>query len=105
MEQPNLNYIDELAGNDDDFRAKLVNTIKRELPNEVTEYKNTINNSDFLTAANHVHKLKHKISVMGMEKSYYIAEEFEHNLKNHSADLRLEFENILTTMQNFADGL
>ena len=105
MEKPNLNYIDELAGDDNDFRAKLVSTIKRELPSEIADYKNSLANNDFLTAANHVHKLKHKISVMGMEKSYYIAEEFEHNLKNHSVDLKSEFEDILAAMQSFADGL
>lgn len=105
MEQPNLTYIDELAGNDDAFRTKLCNTIKKELPDEIAEYKKDIAKGNLDLAAAHVHKLKHKISVMGMEKSYYLAEEFENNLKNHSAALQPEFENILSVMQEFAGGL
>ena len=105
MEQPKLDYINELAGDDADFRAKLYATIKKELPVEISEYKKEIESGNYIVAANHVHKLKHKISVMGMEKSYYLAEEFENNLKNHSAQLQSDFENILLIMQKFADGL
>lgn len=105
MEQPNLDYINELAGDDIAFKAKLCATIKKELPLEIAEYKKEIENGNYIESANHVHKLKHKISVMGMEKSYYLAEEFENNLKNHSAQLQSEFENILLIMQQFADGL
>lgn len=105
MEQPNLNYIDNLAGDDNAFRAKLYATIKNELPDEIAEYNKSIADEDYISSANHVHKLKHKISVMGMEKSYYIAEEFENNLKNHSVALQSEFENILLVMRKYADGL
>lgn len=105
MEQPNLKYINELAGDDTAFKAKICATIKKELPLEIIEYKKEIENGNYIEAANHVHKLKHKISVMGMEKSYYLAEEFENNLKNHSAQLQSEFENVLLIMQQFADGL
>ncbi|QYJ67556.1 Hpt domain-containing protein [Flavobacterium litorale] len=105
MEQPNLSYINDLAGDDAAFKAKLCSTIKDELPREIDEYKKSIQNNNYTEAANHVHKLKHKISVMGMEKSYYLAEEFERNLKNQSVTLQSEFENILLKMQQFADGL
>jgi hypothetical protein len=38
-------------------------------------------NTNFLDAAQSVHKLKHKISILGLEKSYYIVEEYESDLK------------------------
>jgi hypothetical protein len=44
--------------------------------------------------AQSVHKLKHKISILGLEKSY-LAEEYESNLKNNSTNLHSDFESIL----------
>ena len=52
-----------------------------------------------------MHKLKHKISILGLEKSYYIAEEFEENLKENSSHLQSDFESILKRMQDFLDTL
>ncbi|MCO6149180.1 Hpt domain-containing protein [Flavobacterium sp. NRK1] len=105
METPNLNYINELAGEDVAFKARLITILKKELPSEITEYNSKIQISEFVEAAGLVHKIKHKISILGMEKSYYIAEKFEDNLKNKSADLRSEFEEILIVMQNFIAAL
>ncbi|KGO79176.1 histidine kinase [Flavobacterium beibuense F44-8] len=105
MEQPNLNYIDQLAGDDAPFRQKLIDTIKSELPTEIDTYKSYLSADNYNATAGSVHKLKHKISVMGMEKSYYIAEEFEKNLKNNSLDLQADFEAILASMQNYIDGI
>lgn len=105
MEQPNLNYINDLAGDDDAFRAKLITVIKNELPAEIAEYQNNIDNQNYTAAANNVHKLKHKISVMGMEKSYYLAEAFENSLKENNTQQAEEFGALLTAMQNFAASL
>ena len=105
MEKPNLSYINALVGNDDAFRQKIIATIQAELPVEITEYKNNILKNNYLQAAGNVHKLKHKISVMGMEKSYYLAETFENNLKANSTELKHEFENILNMMQDFANSI
>ena len=105
MEEPNLNYINDLAGNDDAFRALLIGVIKKELPTEISEYKGNIAAQNLTAAANNVHKLKHKISVMGMKKSYYLAETFENNLKENSTQLEAEFAALLLAMQDFAASL
>ena len=105
MEKPNLNYINELAGDDTAFKARLIDIIKKELPLEVAEYNSKILILNFKEAAGLVHKIKHKISALGMEKSYYIAGDFEKNLGNQSADLKSEFEEILVVMQNFIAAL
>jgi hypothetical protein len=47
-----------------------------------------------------VHKLKHKISILGLEKSYYIAEEYENNLNDSLIILQIEFEAILKNNKN-----
>jgi HPt (histidine-containing phosphotransfer) domain-containing protein len=105
MEEPNLNYINELAGDDNDFRATLIGVIKNELPTEINEYQDNLAAQNFNAAADNVHKLKHKISVMGMEQSYYLAEKFENNLKSSSTLLQAEFGQLLMTMQGFAASL
>jgi len=105
MEQPNLSYINSLAGDDTDFREALITTIQRELPQEIAAYKSSIESADFKAAAGHVHKLKHKVSILGLEKSYYLAENFEDELKNNQTGLAAEFEAVLNAMQNFANEL
>jgi hypothetical protein len=105
MEKPNLNYIDDLSGDNLEFRAKLIGILKRELPNEIKGYLEEMRNANFSDAAQSVHKLKHKISLLGLEKSYYIAEGYEDNLNKGTDLLQLEFETILKSMQEFVDCL
>ena len=105
MEQPNSLYINQLSGDNEEFKAKVIGILKRELPEEVAFYENQIQSKNYKLAAESVHKLKHKVSILGLEKSYYIAEEFEDNLKEQSTKLQSEFESILKAMQDFVDTL
>lgn len=105
MEQPNLNYIDELSGDNLEFKIKLIGILKNELPKEVKDYSEQMGNANFYQASQLVHKLKHKISILGLEKSYYIAEEYEVNLRNNSTNLDADFKNILKIMQEFVNCL
>ncbi|TDE03610.1 Hpt domain-containing protein [Flavobacterium hiemivividum] len=105
MEQPNNNYINQLSGDDLEFKAKMIAILKRELPEEILIYQNQMINNDLSEAAQSVHKLKHKISILGLEKNYYIAEEFEGNLKNKNTKSQSDFEAILKVMQEFIEKL
>jgi HPt (histidine-containing phosphotransfer) domain-containing protein len=105
MEQPNSDYINQLAGDNEEFKSRVVAILKRELPEEIELYQNFLNNKNYILAAESVHKLKHKISILGLEKSYYIAEEFEENLKENSTQLQSDFESILKQMQDFVATL
>jgi hypothetical protein len=105
MEQPNLSYINELSGDNLEFKNRIISILKRELPDEIRVYAAEYKNSNYLLAAESVHKLKHKISILGLEKSYYIAERYENNLKNNSTNLDSNFEIILKSMQGFVDDL
>lgn len=105
LEQPNLNYINELAGNDVSFRNKLIQTIKRELPEEVATYNACLQDGNFRATAAAVHKLKHKISVMGLERSYTFAETFEAELLVENTQGADAFEKILKCMLDFVDSL
>ena len=105
MEQPNNSYLNQICGDDEDFRAKMIAIIKTELPIEIAAYKDNLYKNNFKLTSECVHRLKHKISVLGLEKSYYIAEQFEDNLKQGSTTLQSEFEETLASMQNFVNGL
>lgn len=105
MEQANSEYIDQLSGDNAEFRKKLIGILQRELPEEVETYQSQIQNHNYLLAADSVHKLKHKIAMLGLDKSYYIAEQFEDNLKEDSTVLQSDFEMILEIMKEFVAKL
>lgn len=105
MEQANSEYIDQLSGDNVEFRKKIIEILKRELPEEVGTYFDQIQNNNYLMAAESVHKLKHKISILGLNKSYYIAEKFEDNLKDNSTELQSDFDAIIKIMQDYVDKL
>ncbi|NRD19202.1 Hpt domain-containing protein [Winogradskyella eckloniae] len=105
MEQPNLSYIHSMSGGDEAFEKQLISIIKAEFPEEKSVYfKNMAEKNNKLSADN-VHKLKHKISILGLEKSYDVAVAFENNLIEGSTELQEEFEMILQTMTNFLEQL
>jgi hypothetical protein len=58
----------------------------------------------FDLAANNVHKLKHKISLLGLEESYELASQHELNLVEGNNNLHENFE-ILNTMERFLNEL
>lgn len=105
MEKPNLTYIEQLAGDNSEFKAKMIAILKKELPEEIAVYKSQIQNNNWQEAAQSVHKLKHKISILGLEKSYYLAETYEENLKNGSVSFQEDFETILEAMLYFVKTL
>lgn len=105
MEQPNSEYINQLSGDNEEFKAKIIGILKKELPEEVAFYENQVQTKNYKLAAESVHKLKHKVSILGLEKSYYIAEEYEENLKANSTNLQFDFEKILKMMQDFVAKL
>ena len=105
MEQPNLNYIDQLSGDNIEFKTKMIGILKKELPEEIAVFRKDMAAENYSLASQSVHKLKHKISILGLEKSYYIAEEFEDNLKNQSLELHSDFETILKVMQEFVNRI
>ncbi len=101
MEKPSLKYIKELSGGDEAFEAKLIAVVKAELPNEISEYKSNMEDSDFAKAAENVHKIKHKLGILNLEESYELAVEYEAELREENARHKEHFESILQTCTNF----
>ena len=98
---PNSSYIDSLSGGDPVFKQKLIDVIHKEFPEEKEAYYTCYKENNYNKAAGNVHKLKHKISILGLEKSYHIAVDHENNLKEGKTDLHSKFEEILNTMADY----
>lgn len=81
-ETPNLKYLDELAGGDETFRQKFIGILKEEFPDEVCQYERNIEKSNLLEASQDVHKIKHKINVLGLHEAYQLAVRHEGGLRN-----------------------
>ncbi|WP_299158403.1 Hpt domain-containing protein [uncultured Tenacibaculum sp.] len=102
MEQPNLSYIDQLARGDDSVKNTLINVIKEEFPEEKKEYIESLEKKEYKKIEENVHKIKHKISILGLEKSYEEANKFEHNLREDNLE---GFENFDKTLQTISEYL
>ena len=105
MEKPNLQYIEELSDGDDVFQKKLLSVIKKEFPEEVLAYKKSIEKKEFLKTAENVHKIKHKISILGLEKGYEMATEFERELKKEMKTQQVYFEEILSQISQYLNTI
>lgn len=105
METPNLSYIEELAGDDQEFKNKMLSIIKAELPEEINHYLQTIQQKEYKESAESVHKIKHKITILGLIKTYTIAEKYEEDLKKGDSSFHEEFMKILEVMVNFLNQL
>ena len=105
MEQPNLSYINSMSVGDKGFEQKLIDIIKTEFPEEKEVYFENIEAKNYKLTAENVHKLKHKISILGLEKSYDVAVNYENNLIDGNTEGRIEFESILQIMMDFLETL
>ncbi len=105
MEQPNLSYIKELAGGDAAFEKKLILVLKKELPNEITEYQRNMKDCAFAKAAENVHKIKHKLGIVGLNKGYEWAIAYENELKNQKNASQGRFDEMLQVLSHFVNDL
>ncbi len=105
MEHPNISYLQELSGGDIPFERKIIAILKEEFPEEKKVYYENFEGKNFKLAANSVHKLRHKINMLGLEKGYKTAEAFENNLRNDDITLSEEFDGILQNLTNYIERL
>ena len=95
MEQPNLNYIKELSGGDLEFEKSIISVLKKEFPIEYSLFNENFENKNYTEAANNVHKIKHKISILGFKKGLELTSTFEKDLKKQDIKLYPDFVKIL----------
>lgn len=100
-ETPNMSYIHQLSGGEKEFENRLIAILKREFPIEKETYENNLQKSNYQLCAENVHKLKHKISILGLEQGYEFAIKYEEELKTGNPKLSKEFNAILEVMNQF----
>jgi HPt (histidine-containing phosphotransfer) domain-containing protein len=103
MEKPDLSYLNSLSGGDKSFENKILEVIREEFPGELNEYTENVKNQKLILAAENVHKIKHKISILGLKETYGLAVKHEDLLKVSNTSLVEEFGaalNILTDYIN-----
>lgn len=104
-ESPNLSYINKLSRGDTLFVQNLMDIIKKELSRDSATYHSDLKEGNFIKSAEHVHKLAHKIRILGFKKGYKIAEQYSADLLKRNLKLKLDFENILKTMLLFVKNV
>ncbi len=102
---PNLDYIDEISGNDLIFKNKIIAIIKREFPLEKSNFLKKIQSKEYLLAAENVHKLKHKINMLGLKKGYEVAAKLENELKEENDKSLNDFILVLNTIDNYLNNI
>jgi HPt (histidine-containing phosphotransfer) domain-containing protein len=105
MEKPNLEYINQLSRGDESIRAELIDVIKKEFPKERKDYFNSLENMEYKKIEENVHKLKHKISILGLERSYEVANEFEHSLRELNLNKKEDFDKILVVISDYIETI
>lgn len=94
-ETPNLKYLDNLADGDEAFRQKFIGILKEEFPMEQKDYLMAIDNSLYREASEHVHKIKHKLNVLGVHQAYTLAVRHENELRNGEHKFQKDFLSVL----------
>ena len=100
-EIPNLSYIDTLSKGNTAFAKTLLGIIKKELLGEIETYQSHLRNKDFTKSAEDVHKLHHKIKILGLVEGSEIADEYRSDLLKNNLKLRSDFESILNSISLF----
>lgn len=101
MDTPNLNYIKELSGGDEEFEKKVLSVLKQEFPEELQRFLGNYEKKDYKKSAEDVHKLKHKISILGLVNGYHLAAAFENELKLESDSLYGSFMEVMDQIKLF----
>jgi len=100
-ETPNDNYIKQLANGNIEFEQKLIAVVKKEFPEEKALFLQNYTLNNYQETAENVHKLKNKIGMLGLEKGYELAINFENDLKAKKTILYAEFVLLLNKMEDF----
>lgn len=95
MEYPSLKYIKELSEGDEAFEKNIINVLKSEFPRELEIFIENFEKENYKEASVNVHKIKHKISILGFKKGLDLASSFENDLKKGEIKLYNDFTNIL----------
>ncbi|MEM8998927.1 MAG: Hpt domain-containing protein [Bacteroidota bacterium] len=104
-ETPNLNYIKQIAGGDEEFEKRFISIIQIEFPKEKSDYEDSLEKNELNDSATIVHKIKHKLGILGLKGGYELAIKYEENLKQGNTLLQDQFMAVLNTVETYIQKL
>ena len=105
MEEPNLAYIKKIAKGSVSFEKDILNIVNEELEGEIESYYSYFEAGDLKKAKIYVHRIKHKMMILGLEKSYEITNNYENDLRESNFTHQKYFESMLPIMINYLKTL
>lgn len=105
MEEPNLDFFEKLAKGDNAFMARLVKALKEDFNEDEAGYIAALETRDFDSMVYRVHRIKHKAGILGLEKNYILAGNYENDLKQKNLNLETDFQNTLEMISRFLKAL
>ncbi len=105
MEQPNLIYINQIAKGNEDFKKEFIIALKEELAKEIENYYHFLENKNLQKTKVYVHRVKHKMSILGLVKSYKITNDFENDIRVGDFKNQEFFEKTLPVLTDFLNKL
>ena len=105
METPNLSYVHKISKGDVSFQNDILKIVKEELQQEIDNYNLFFKDKNYLKAKLYVHRIKHKMSILGLEKSYEITNNYENDLREPNFKHQAYFESMLPIMINYLKTL
>ena len=100
-ETPNLDYIKEIAGGNEEFEKKFLSIIQLEFPKEKEDYQTLLEKGELEESAKVVHKIKHKLGILGLSQGYKMAIQYEEDLEISNTALKKEFDDVLASVESF----
>lgn len=104
-EQPNLDYINQLSGDDTEFKQQFITILKEEFPLEKEVYYGHVENARLKETADIVHKIKHKFNILGLHNSYEVAVRYEKELLDGGTNSEADFKSILKKVEDYLDTI
>lgn len=101
MHKPNLTYINKLSDGDEAFKKKLISLLKKEFYQDKELYFQLFEKKQFTELVAIVHKLKHKLSIVGLSADYELVAAYEKELKEEKTILHKSFIVVLDKITIF----
>jgi len=105
LEKPNLLYLKNISKGDASFENKIIDILNEEFQEEVNNYYYYFKLKDYNKVKIYVHRIKHKMSILGLEKSYKLTNIFENSIRNLDFENQEYFENMLPIMLQFLKSI
>jgi len=105
LEKPNLLYLKNISKGDASFENKIIDILNEEFQEEVNYYYYYFKSKDYNKVKIYVHRIKHKMSILGLEKSYKLTNIFENSIRNLDFENQEYFENMLPIMLQFLKSI